>query len=538
MLAPACTAEPPEEQSVAPPIAAPPVEASVLRVIIHPPAVQREARGRAELAGLFTALVESGLADLADVVPVVRGATISPGLSGALELGASTWTSRLSMTPSADQGHELALELCDAADVCLRHTSTAPRDRTAASVAELLGDAAAQLGRKPFTGTSTAWALPESKDAYATLLTGRAAAIFYGLLPPLAPEAIGDRRKDPFDRSILIDPNMPIAQWLAGRRALLLDRPKTAFLAFERAASKRPAKQLYRADAAMALLVGREGDPALDAWEQVIKRSPSDLRFAVPHAEALVRIGDLARAERELAALPDRYERDPHVVELRVAIDDALGGTNDRDALLVLWQEVAPGDPEPVRRRIAGLVAARDFTGALALVPALSARGAQSEAARLGAALAIAVRDYETAAQDLVKLGMDEALRRLRARQALERDPAALLPELATSTDPIAIVARGGALLTRGRFDDALAESDRALRIEPWMPEALALRYEALVKLGRNTDATMTLSVLRAADPAWGFEVPVRPARTSSLTPIVSATTATEAPVTTTTRAR
>lgn len=532
MLVPGCTAEPPEEQSVPPPITTPAVEASIDRVIIHPPEVQREARGRAELAGLFTALVESGLADLTDVVPVVRGATVSPGLSGALELGASTWTSRLSMVPGDDQSFELTVELCDAAQVCKRHTSTAPRDATASSVAALLDGVATQLQKRPFTGTSTAWALPESKDSYATLLAGRAAATFYGLLPPLAPEAIGDRRKDPFERSILIDPNMPIAQWFAGRRAMLLDRPKTAFLAFERAASKRPAKQLYRADAARALLDGREGDPALDAWEQVVKRSPADLRFAVPHAEALVRIGDLDRALRELAALPDKYERDPQVVALRVTIDDALGGTAEREQLLALWQEVAPADPEPVRRRIAGLVAARDFPGALALVRLLADRGAGPEAARLGAALAIAVRDYDTAARDLAKLGMDEALRRLRARQALERDPGALLPELATSTDPIAIVARGGSELTRGRWDTALAEADRALRIEPWMPEALALRYEALVKLQRRDDAALTLAVLRAADPAWGFELPVRPARTSSLTPIVSATTATTATAT------
>lgn len=477
------------------------MDPTILEVAITPPRFDRLRRGDAELAGLVTALAEHNLSELANVVPWVRGATISPGLARTVTRQRELWRLSFDLRGKA-RDLELRMDLCDPAGSCRAAEARGPRDSAPAAVAALLGAVAHATGRVVITGTSTTWSSPESADPYAVLLAGRAAATWYGLLPPVPPEARGDRRKDPVERAIAVDPRMPIASWISGRRALADHKPRTAYVAFTRAASLRPNSVPFHADRAAALDLTGDRDAALDAWDQVLERSPCDLRFGVAHARAALEAQDPDRAARILDSLPDRFDEDAAVVEVRVAIDAVTGGLA-AEVLLERWQRVAPLDPEPVRRRISARIGRGALAEARSLVPELRARGAAAEARGLEVSLAIAARDYAAARLAMREGGMDESLRRLDARAALERNPAALVPGLAAATDPVAIVARGGAKLARGQAEEALAEAHRAREVEPWMPEALALERDALARLGRIPEATEADLALHAADPAW-----------------------------------
>lgn len=473
----------------------------LIEVLIEPPAPRGTDKRTPELAGLITALFESGLADLDDVVPHVKGSTVSPAFTPRITRRVSLWAAQLTLTASTASSVAVHVSLCSEEQICGSLTSTGARARPEPIVAKLLMDVSAVLGRAPYDGTAAAWSLPLTNDPYAELLCGRSAATLYGMLS-LPEEAIGDRRKDPVERAVFVDPKMPIAQWIAGRRRLLLNLPVLAHAAFERASAERPMKLSYAADAARSLVYAGEYDDAAAAWAKVRSRNVADPRFTLGRAQSLLAAGQAERAQIELDTLPHDYHDDPNAVALRVAIADALGSSNEREDLLLLWQEVAAMDPEPVRRRIAKRIDARKYDEALELCAELSARGAKEEASRLAIALAIAVRDFPRAEQEMTALGMYIEVARLRARVAMEQQVDVVVPQLAGSHDPETIVFVATNTAKRGELGAALAEVDRALAIEPYMPEALALKYQVLIALGKNDDAARVLGVLARADPA------------------------------------
>lgn len=474
----------------------------LIEVRITPPRARGEDRRNVELAGLITALFESGLADLDDVVPHVKGSTVSPAFTPRITKSVPVWTAELSINAPPAEHLEVQMLLCSDEQICGALTATSSRARPELAIAGLLDEVSTVLGRAPFAGTSTAWRRPQSLDPYAELLCGRAAATLYGMLPEPPQDAIGDRRRDPAERAVYVDPEMPVAQWIAGRRRVLLNLPVLAHAAFDRASASRPMKLSLAADAARALVYAGEYEEAVLAWERVKSKNGGDPRFTLGRAQALLAAGQAERAQTELDTLSQDYRDDPVAVALRVSIADALGSSSEREDLLVLWQEVAATDPEPVRRRIAKRIDARQYAEALVLCDELAKRGAEEEASRLAIALAIGEHDYARAERELEALGMYRDLAKLRARAASEQNIEINLPQLAESQDPQAIVFVATNSARRGELVAALALIERALAIEPYMPEALALKYQVLLALGKTDDAARARALMSRADPA------------------------------------
>jgi len=462
-------------------------------------------RWRAEMLGLAAASLEAALADLPEVIPVVEGAPQSPGLADALQAGRERWTAALQIGQVAD-GVRFAIRLCDANEVCTDLAADAQRERPEPALARLLEGIAGALGRAPPEAIAASWAAPISQDPYAILLAGRSAATWYGLLPGVREDEIGDRRRDPITRAVLVDPQLALAQWINGRRSLARGAPQLARSAFTRASLAAPQRLLFRADEAAA--VGAMGleEEARRAWELVQARAPDEIRFAAARARALVEAGDLAGAAELLDGLPDRFDGDVAAIEIRVALAERGGPAPPYDGLLARWQLADGADPEPVRRRIDLRVREGRYDEAIAFLPALEERGAAEEAARLAISLGIAVGDYDLASRKAEELGLTHVAARVRARAKLLLHPDEVPPELLRPDEPVEFVARGGVHLRAGRPALALADAEAALARSPWLPEALALRVESLRALGRDADAARAARLLRHADPAWPLD--------------------------------
>ena len=375
-------------------------------------------------------------------------------------------------------------------------------DSISTTLAPLLAAAAKTLGREVLPGAKEAWARPQSPDSYAILVAGRGAALYYGALPPLPPEDVGDKKKDPITKAIFLDPAMPVARWIAARRARELGQ--SGQMDFARAAVLKPSSLLFAADAAASWLADGDADAACAAWAEVDRRSPADPRFAVARGRAAVRAGRYQEALSVLDGLGDRLQDDREVVELRVEIADATGPGLGYDELLGRWQRAAVDDPEPVRRRLALRVQGHAYRDALEFTEELAIRGEKVEATRVAMALAVGLAEWELAAREADSLGLPDVASDLRVRAAIEADPHAVPDELLTDKEPEARVVEGGALLGNNRPAGALAAADQALAARPWYPEALALRSEALRKLGRFVEAEEATRRLRHSDPAWG----------------------------------
>lgn len=477
-------------------------ERAVVEVRLAPAEVAPGVSPRDELGGLFTALLESGLTDLADVAAMVDGVPPSPSLVDRLQTGAVIWTGRPTITPASD-GLSFSLLLCNAEGLCLDHDARGTRDAPHVAVASLLDQAARTLERQPVAGVAATWSLPQSADAYAVLMEGRSGAVFYGLRVAPSPAARGDWRRDPIARAVYIDPSMAVAWWLRGRDQLRWDETHDARESFTRAAIGKPMSVLFQADEAATLAMLHKWDAAWQAWQDVDQRSPADPRFAVQRARAALHAERVKEALAILDALPGRYQDERAVAELRVAIAEATGESSNYDELLARWQRAAPTDPEPVRRRIRIRVEAGDFREALELTDELERRGQREEAARLAMALAIGLDRFATAADKAEALGLPAVASRVRLREALERDDRAVPSMLTEADDPVAHVVAGERLLRAGDTVGALMHAEAALAAEPYFPEALDLQARALEAAGRGADATVARLKLRSADPAY-----------------------------------
>jgi tetratricopeptide (TPR) repeat protein len=455
-----------------------------------------------ELNGLFTALVESGLADLADVAPMVGHLDPSPGLSGRLLDQSELWTGRLGLSADAGVIH-YGLLLCDPDELCTDLEADGTREDPAAAVAVLLQGAADALGRPPLADAETTWAMPQSADAYALLVCGRGAATFYGIRPPVSPENRGDDRRDPMARAVFIDPAMPVGWWIVGRDRALFEEWGPAREAFTRAAIARPTSVLMQADEAAALAEGGKWEAAWQAWEQVQEKAPDDLRFAVPRARAALAAGKIPESLAILDALPPAFQGERNVAEMRVAIAEATGASSNYDDLLARWQSAAPHEPEPVRRRITLRIRDGRYQEALDLARELEARGEAAEASRLTIALSVGLGQLDVAATRADGLGWADQAARLRARAALEADPAAA-DVTDGLVDPVALVVGGEAALAAGNPQQALDRATLALADDPWLPEGLDVEARALDALGRHGEADAARARLRASEPDYG----------------------------------
>ncbi|MBM4393875.1 MAG: hypothetical protein FJ090_22335, partial [Deltaproteobacteria bacterium] len=306
----------------------------------------------AEFRGLVTLAVELGLADMPGVVPVIPGDSASATFLLSRPIPRRQVDARL-LARGDEKALELELELCVPGGSCASTLASCTREAPWAAIGKLLDGAAATLGAEVSETTRAAWAVPGSKDAYAEMMTGRAAAQLYGLLPPsLSP---GDRKDDPVTRAVFLDPGQPLAQWTRARweMATTVDGGK-ASEALAKAQLIRPTSPLLLADqASLAGLTARAAESVL-AWESLAALG-DDPRWIEPLARAYLAVDRPREALAALDRLPAEARWDARVAELRVAATEATGAT-ELDPLLARWQDVAATNPEPVRRRVAARV--------------------------------------------------------------------------------------------------------------------------------------------------------------------------------------
>lgn len=505
-----CTAEPRAGQAeLAKPTEPAPARLALIEVQLVPD--RSEDHLVAQLA-LVTALLEASLSDIAGVAAVVEGAPASPGLAGAISAGKQVQRFAIAVASDAADELDIDVQAVCGAPLCpsLRaHASGDPSVATASIAREL----STLIGRRAAPALELGWRRPQSKDRYARLMLGRAAAIHYRLIPEVPPAQKNDRRVDPFERAVFIDPRMWVGQWMSARRRYENKEWAAARSGFGRAGFYAREHVLHQAEEARALAQLGQADLALSSWETVLARTPGDPRFVLSFAEALLAQGRGEDTQKILTELGSAAEADPKVLELRVMLADQTGRGKDDEALLVAWQNAALHDPEPVRRRIFLHVRRHELTAAGALVPLLKERGAAEEAQRFGLALAVSdgrLADAEQAARALNLLEVAEALR-LRASIEARTAPAQL-EQLAR--DPFARIAVGVAALEAKNAARALAVADEVLVGEPHLAEAIALRASALAQLGQKAEALKATAQLEREDPELARSL----AATSSVT--------------------
>ncbi len=453
-----------------------------------------------EFRGLATMAVELGLSDLPGVSVVVPGHAAPPSVLTALPVSRRLVDARFVARPIGGGGPgatrlEMELELCVAAQGCASTTATGTREAPWEAFGALLEGAAGTLGVTAPPEVVDEWRRPGSTDTYAELLTGRAAATFYGILPPPADPT--DLRSNPVLRAVHLDPEQPLALWTLARWEVgsTADGGKAAET-LARAALARPTSPVFDADLGTVLLAAGKPDQAVAAWEHAREHGADDPRFLEPTARALLAADRAADARAVLDASPAEFRWEPRVAELRVAVAEAVEGTAGLDPLLAHWQETDPDAVAPVRRRLDLRVQNGRFEEALGLVPALRARipGPQTDA--LEVALLVAVGRVRDAA-NRAPPGISE---RLAARADREADPGAPVAGLPDDADAALAAAEG--MVWRGHAAAALPVLDTALAARPWRADAHAARARALERLGRGEEAAAAWQHAWELDPA------------------------------------
>ncbi|MCK6524318.1 hypothetical protein L6R49_23175 [Myxococcota bacterium] len=457
------------------------------------PVASPEGYGRAkELAGGLTAAFELALTDLEGVVPRVGALAPSPGVSEAVLVDAERWT--LTLDAEVERvgperwGLTLRGTLCRRDGACTFPEAEGDPNQTGPAVAELMEQIALRLVRRRSSDAARAWAEPPSDDPYAVLLAGRAAATLYGQLDPPPPEQVGDKSKDPVTRAALVDPDLALTRWVAGRRAMARGEHSQAQQHFNAAARGRPASAVLLADEAIAWAALGRIDRAATLWGAVRNLVGDDQRFLLPQARVALALGQLDEAAERLAPLSFGYDRDPDLAALRVAIAEAGGAGEGYDLLLQSWEHAAPDDPEPTRRRLALRVRREDYEDALTLTAELARRGARDESERSQLALSAALGRFDEAATLAEGLGEDLTADRLRARA----QPEARVESLRGDPSPYARLWRAEAMIQGGDAIGALTEIEAVLKERPWLPEALELKAIAQTALGQTAAAEAT----------------------------------------------
>jgi uncharacterized protein HemY len=452
-----------------------------------------EGYGRAkELAGGLTASFELALTDLEGVVPRVGALPPSPGVSEAVLVDAERWTLTLDAAVERVGPERWAMTirgtLCRRDGACTFPEAEGDPNQTGPAVAELMEQIALRLVRRRSSDAALAWAAPPSDDPYAVLLAGRAAATLYGQQDPPPEELIGDKAKDPVTRAVLVDPELALTRWVAGRRAMARGEHSQAQQHFNAAARGRPASAVLLADEAIAWAALGRIDRAATLWSAVRNLVGDDQRFLLPQARVALALGQLDEAAERLAPLSFGFERDPDLAALRVAIAEAGGAGEGYDLLLQSWEVAAPNDAEPTRRRLALRVRREEYEDALSFTDQLARRGAGDESERAQLALSAALGRFDEAAALAEGLGEDLTADRLRARAQPEARAEALLGD----PSPYAKLWRAEAILQGGDPKAALNEIEAVLKERPWLPEALELKAITLTAMGETAKAEAT----------------------------------------------
>lgn len=452
-----------------------------------------------EFRGLATMAIELGLSDLPGVIVRIPGHSGSPSVLLSLPVSRRLVDARLVVRPlplekaGESTPLELELELCVAGGACTSTTASGTRERPWDALGALLEGAAEGLESVPPAAAVAGWHTPGSNDTYAELLTGRAAATYYGILP--APEDPEDRRSNPVLRAVLIDPKQPLALWTLARWQVGYTADGgSAAETFTRASLARPWSPIFDADLATVLHAAGKYDQAVLTWEHVRESHPDDPRFQEPAAQALMAAGRPEDARAVLRTFPSELRWTPRVAELAVVVTEAIDGSAGLDPLLAHWQQTDPKAVAPVRRRLDLRVQGRQFAEALEVLPALRARAPGPQTDALEVALLVAAGRLE----DAVARAPADTGAWIGARAEREQDPGAPLPELDQSVD--AEHARALGLLWRGQPEAAMPLLISARAARPWRPDIAAALARALEGVGRADDSA------RAWQEAWDLD--------------------------------
>jgi tetratricopeptide (TPR) repeat protein len=478
----------------------------VVEIELAAPKVRSDYRWPREIASLTLALVELGLAELPGVVPRVSELPVAPGLEHSLHSGARKWRASIELSEEIDGSVRFSLRMCPEPGLCKGEQAFASYDRPSLAIAELIEWAGELVGRPAPAGAFERWRRPQTEDSYAALIAGRAAGVFYGIYPDVAPQFRGHRDRDPLTRATYIDPKMSIAQWMRGRMALREGDLRTALSAFDRGLDEHPESLALELALAATFAAGSEWAEARNVWDRIEDIVPDDVRFVAARIRAELGSDAAEPAARTLAELPAIYDHEIEVTELRVVAADRLGPGPDYEQLLADWQQAATLNPEPVRRRIGIRLKAGDLEGAFALLEDLERRGAAGEAGKLSVALGNELGNYAKAARAAESIGLGDLARRLRARRALEKDPAAVpsgLEDPRTVEEKLVVAS----IVLEEDPRRALQLGDSVLRRERYHPEALAVAMTANAALGRDREAERLRKRLYSADPSLAAEL-------------------------------
>lgn len=454
-----------------------------------------------EVAGLVIALYETGLTDLAGVVPHYDRHGPPPGVDRWLTGESKHWTARFSFAYERDT-LQIVVRLCPSDGACRGASASGPRESPEGAITELLVWTAGQMNTPVPAGMVEAWSKPLSRDRYAVLVLGRAAASWYGMIDPVNPEERGIPSKDPLTRVVLIDPSLSMAHYILGRRALDIGKQASAALIFERARETTPDRFVFEVAGAAAVGAAGQGAESRKQWDDLDARWPDDSRFVIPRLESYLATGMAKEAQELIGKLPKRFDNDPEVARLRVSIAEKLGPGPDYEQLLVAWENAAGYDPEPVRRHIALRLRDGRLQEAFELLAKLEARGATAEAKQMMIALGAGIGRFEEAAKQAAMVGSDRLAQRLRLRAALEKDPGVIPPELLAIRDHDARLL-AAKLRASKQPEQALAEVRAILREDRFLAEAIALEVKILEWLGRSDEAVQARERLQFADPAF-----------------------------------
>ncbi len=509
LTAASCTQEAVPAQAAAPQQKKPAPPLPLLGVELTPVVGERPAALAKELVGLHTALLELGLGDLPEVVPFVTGAPPPPSLAETAALAEQRWIVevRAEEGPERVRVHVRACAVSPAEPSCHELGVESPRGRHAEASAQVLEQLAQLWDRGVAPETAQRWRVPVSRDRYAQLLCGRAAATVYGLMPAPAPGLRMDRRRDPMARALVVDPSMALCQALSARALLEEGRIVLARAGYRRAQELLPDRVLLRADLAAARAAEGDKRDALgvrDALQMVDPAGPlaKERRFTLLRARALVRTGQWAQAMAELDRVP-QWAQALAVVDLQVQIHDAGGPVPDPDGVLERWQQAAPAVPEPVHRRVMLRVRAGKYDEALTLLPELALRaagaGSDEDVRPLGWALSLAAGKTDEAARLAETAGRSELARRIRVSETKGEAPEQLAA-LEGVPGPDAHVLRASLLLESGRVEQALREAEK-VQSGPFLADALVVRARAFGRAGRTADEQRAVARLWQVDP-------------------------------------
>jgi len=386
-------------------------------------------------------------------VPVGPG-----GRSPAVENSPTSVTYQVVLTPHDDDRAEVSV--CDPDGTCEIHFSSGSPEVIGTTLAtSVLG----QLGLH--TPVLDCLVRPPSGDDYATLMTGRAAAVVYGWHAPS--DAPGDPRLDPVARSVFLDPASPTGQWLAGRMDWARGEADVAAEHLHFAARSCPSHEGWAADEALAFALAGDRRGAF----------PDDDRFVFARLDAGLRRQHTQTYPDAVAAI-ERWPDDPRL-ERRAA---EAAPEPQVEPHLLRWANLDPIDPLPIRRLARAALRDHSWRRLLELCDELERRG--DETAHLRTPALLALGEVEAAAA----AAPPELRARVAARNGAEP----------TGTSPEESLLAAERLLASAPAE-ALARCEEVLKQRPYWPEALQLAAAAAQAAGRPHETYLARH--RAVEP-------------------------------------